>query len=264
MILHQRMWMIPAAHWAGMLGIAAAAWLLSTGLHAGWLALWALGHLAGSLAVSVGLHRYFTHGAFKTSPFWHWVLALYGTLTVQGSALGWAAAHQTHHVHSDTDRDPHITAWHYLWRKQYRDVPMEMWRVRKLVSDPAVAFTHRYGAAVIGAWVLALLLAGWGTSTGPLPLLFGYLAPLGTTHLVGAIHQVSSHRGGVHDWPLLNWLLPAAGEWMHGHHHRRPRDARLGQRWFHLDYGWWFIQLIRTDKAKATASTVANPHRSYP
>lgn len=246
MMFRQRMWMIPAAHWIGMASAIAAASLVAVDAASPmWLMAWIMSHLACGVFVSVGLHRYFTHGAFKTSRFWHWVLALGGTLTVQDSALAWAAAHQTHHAHADTPRDTHITTWRYFIRKHYRAVPMEMWRVRQLVKDPAVAFTHRLGAAIIASWVMLLLAVGFVTDTGALPLLFGYLAPLGSAHLIGAIHQVSSHRGGVHDWPLLNWLLPACGEWMHGHHHRRPRDPRLGARWWQGDYGWLFIKMIQ-------------------
>jgi stearoyl-CoA desaturase (delta-9 desaturase) len=230
------MWMIPVAHIAGVISCAIGfAWLIQ-GIAPWWVAVWIAGHVCGSLAVSVGLHRYFTHGSFETSQFWHWVLAFYSTLTVQGSALGWAAAHTTHHVHADTDGDPHRVDLSYLIYKRYRDVPMVGWRVRHLVKDPAVAVTHRYGLLLILGWAALLFTLG-----GVELLVYGYLAPLGTTHLVGAVHQVTTHRGGVaRDLPWLEWLLPAAGEWMHGHHHENPRNPRLGG----LDYGWLFIRFI--------------------
>lgn len=249
MIFKQRLWMIPIAHWTGLLSAAACVYAVTQGLHPAWLLLWALGHTFGGIAVSAGLHRYFTHGAFTTSRFWHVVLAFYATLTVQDSPLGWAAAHSTHHKHSDGAGDPHYTGLLYLVKKHYRQVPLVGWRVRHLVGDPVIAFVHRYALLIIATWVLALTAAGHAMGVGFAPLLFGYLAPLGSTHMFGAIHQVTSHRGGAaRDLPWMEWIFPAAGEWMHKHHHDHPRDPRLGRRWWNLDYGWWFICMVRTDR----------------
>ncbi len=246
-MFRQRLWMIPIGQWVGYLGMFLGIWLLSHDTSLGWIGAWVLGHIAGGLAISVALHRYFCHGAFQTSRFWHWVMALYSCLVVQGSPLAWAAAHQTHHEHMDTARDPHDTGVKYLWWKTYRDVPMSTWRLKHLVGDTALAWVHRNTLLVVVAWVVVLVLVGLLTGTGPLPLVFGYLAPMGTVQLVGAVHQVISHVGGYpRDMPWLEWVLPAAGEWNHKFHHENARAARLGHRWWHLDYGYLFIRLIRT------------------
>lgn len=249
MMFRQRLWMIPVAHWTGLAAAASCVWLVMHNTPAWWLLAWVVGHIVGGISVSVGLHRYFTHAAFQTSRFWHNALAFYSTLTVQGSALGWAAAHMTHHVHSDKDGDPHYTGISYLWFKQYNKVRMVTWRVKHLVSDPVLAFTHRYGVLLILGWIAFLLCVGYLTGTGVKPLLFCYLAPLGSSHMAGAVHQVNSHRGGngARNMPYMEWLLPAAGEWMHKHHHEHPRDPKIGQKWWHLDYGYAFIRAVRTD-----------------
>jgi stearoyl-CoA desaturase (delta-9 desaturase) len=246
----QRMWMFPAAQWLGLLSGAYAIWLLTGGASLWWLLAWAVGHTFGGIAVSAGLHRYFTHGAFQTTRFWHNILALYATLTVQDSPVAWAGVHTTHHVHSDKPGDPHYTGFAYLLRKHYLSVPLKMRRVRQVIQDPTVRFVHRNAVLIIAAWISLLLLVGLLTGTGVLPLVFGYLAPLGSTQTFGAIHQVTSHRGGngAKDMPWMEWILPAAGEWMHKHHHDHPRDPRMGTKWWNLDYGYWFICLIRTDR----------------
>lgn len=242
----QRLWMIPVAHWVGLISLMTSISLLVGGVSLYWLVPMILGQVCGSLAVSVGLHRYFTHGAFETNRFWHTVLALYSTLTVQGSQLGWAAAHMTHHVYSDLPGDPHYTGISYLWRKQYNQVPMVMWRVKNLIKDPVLAFTHRYALLIILAWTSLLLIIGMLTGTHVLPLLFMYLAPLGLTHMIGAIHQVTSHMGGgPRNLTTIEWLLPACGEWQHKFHHDYPRAWCFGSKWYHLDLGALFILAIR-------------------
>lgn len=243
----QRLWMIPVAHWTGLLGVLYFIWSLSSGQSLLWLVPLIFGQLFGSLAVSVGLHRYFTHGAFTTNKFWHTVLAFYSTLTVQGSPLGWAAAHMTHHVYSDKPGDPHYTGLSYLIRKQYNNVPMVMWRVKHLIKDEILAFTHRYAILIIIGWISVLLAIGFLTNTGLMPLVSMYLAPLGTTHMIGAIHQVTSHKNGsARDLTFMEWILPACGEWQHKFHHDYPREWQFGKHWYHLDFGALFIKLIRT------------------
>lgn len=242
-MLRQPLWMIPMGYYLGLAGIALGIWLVATGaVSAWWLLAWAAFHVLGSLMLSVGLHRYFSHGAFETTPFWHRFMALYSVLLLNGSPQGWAAAHNTHHAHSDTDRDPHFADWNYLFDKRYRDVPMVRWRLRALAGDQTLAFVHRYGLPLWAAACLAMLLAS------PTFFIFGYLMPLGSTHLIGAVHQITSHRGGQpRDLPWLEFIFPACGEWLHKTHHDHPGWSDFRTRWWHLDLGAAFIRLIRTN-----------------
>ena len=63
--------------------------------------------------ITVGFHRYFTHGSFKAnrgrcgsrspSP---------GSLAIEGPVIRWVADHRRHHAFSDKDGDPH-SPWRY-------------------------------------------------------------------------------------------------------------------------------------------------------
>ena len=57
--------------------------------------------------MSVCLHRYFSHRAFKTSRGMQVLLCVMGCLSNQGNPLWWAAMHRRHHKHCDTPEDPH-------------------------------------------------------------------------------------------------------------------------------------------------------------
>lgn len=239
----QPLWMIPFGYYIGLLSIALGTLLVATGVvSAWWLLVWAGLHVLGSLMLSVGLHRYFSHGAFKTSPFWHRFMAYYSVLLLNGSPQGWAAAHNTHHEFSDTNRDPHFASWRYLYNKRYRNVPMVKWRLKQLAGDETLAFVHRYGLML---WVAAVALM---LIISPLFLLFGYLMPLGSTHLIGAIHQITSHRNGApRNLPWLEFIFPACGEWLHKTHHDYPGRASFRTKSWHPDLGAVFIRLIRTN-----------------
>jgi stearoyl-CoA desaturase (Delta-9 desaturase) len=238
------MWMIAFGNILGLSSVAIGMYLITLGsVSAQWLLLWPIFHLLGSVMSTVGLHRYFSHAAFKTTPFWNWVMSLYSVILLNGSAIGWAAAHTTHHVHADTDRDPHFKGISYLLYKRYKDVPMCMKMVKVLSRNKAAMFTHRYGMPL---WIL--FFVGLGAVSWKL-LLFAYLMPLGTIHLIGGVHNTFSHTGDrPRNFPFLEFILPASGEWMHAVHHENPGRSDMRKKWWHLDLGYLFIKAIRTDK----------------
>lgn len=236
-------WTVWAAHLLGCISIVFGIWMIATERASSlWLLAWFFMHLWHTLMVSVGLHRYFSHGSFKTTPFWHRVLSYYSVALLYGSPYAWATIHTTHHIHSDTERDPHYTNWTYLFYKGFREVPMSKSRFRCLVGDSTTDFVHRNGA------LLWICFAGALLTISPIAFLFGYLMPMGSSHIAGAIHQVIGHWGGKpRNIPLLEFVLPAAGEWQHGTHHEHPGRADFRTRWWHFDLSAIFIRIIRTN-----------------
>jgi stearoyl-CoA desaturase (delta-9 desaturase) len=64
-------------------------------------------YLVSCLGVTVGYHRYFTHGAFKARRPLRIGLAIAGSLAAQGPVIDWVADHRRHHAFSDRPGDPH-------------------------------------------------------------------------------------------------------------------------------------------------------------
>jgi stearoyl-CoA desaturase (delta-9 desaturase) len=60
-----------------------------------------------ALGVTVGYHRLFTHRSFVARRPLKISLALAGAMSMQGSIIGWVAAHRRHHMFSDRAGDPH-------------------------------------------------------------------------------------------------------------------------------------------------------------
>mmetsp|Transcript_28277 Transcript_28277/g.42762 ORF Transcript_28277/g.42762 Transcript_28277/m.42762 type:complete len:363 (+) Transcript_28277:81-1169(+) len=59
------------------------------------------------VCMSVVLHRWAAHGAFKCSFGMKIVLAILGCLATQGGPVWWASKHRCHHKFCDEARDPH-------------------------------------------------------------------------------------------------------------------------------------------------------------
>jgi stearoyl-CoA desaturase (Delta-9 desaturase) len=63
---------------------------------------WFTGH-----GITVGYHRFVTHGSFKAKRWVKVMLAVAGSMAVEGPVKRWVADHRRHHAFSDQDGDPH-------------------------------------------------------------------------------------------------------------------------------------------------------------
>ena len=66
------------------------------------IAIWRVG-----ICMSVCLHRYAAHAAFKCGPKMQIFLNILGCGAHQGGPIWWASQHRCHHKHCDLPRDPH-------------------------------------------------------------------------------------------------------------------------------------------------------------
>jgi stearoyl-CoA desaturase (delta-9 desaturase) len=59
------------------------------------------------LGVTLGYHRMFTHRAFESSRAFRAIIAVIGSMAVEGSVITWVADHRKHHAFTDQVGDPH-------------------------------------------------------------------------------------------------------------------------------------------------------------
>src|SRR5437763_2478046 len=64
-------------------------------------------YVVTALGVTLGFHRMFTHRAFESSRAFRAIVAVLGSMAVQGSVITWVADHRKHHAFTDQDGDPH-------------------------------------------------------------------------------------------------------------------------------------------------------------
>ncbi|MBO0769242.1 MAG: acyl-CoA desaturase, partial [Solirubrobacterales bacterium] len=60
-----------------------------------------------SLGITLGYHRHFTHRSFQTSKPVRAILAIVGSMAIEGSVITWVADHRKHHAYTDKEGDPH-------------------------------------------------------------------------------------------------------------------------------------------------------------
>lgn len=251
-------------------GVVAAAGLLW-----GWGFDWAtLGLLVGmtigpGLGITVGFHRLFTHRSFETNKVVECLLAIFGSMAVQGPLLTWVATHRRHHQFSDHDGDPHSPHhhgrgvfgvlrgfWHAHIGWFFQPDPPHLARyVKDLRQSP----TMRWMSYLFPLWVVAglviptvlglLIMGGW--SGALLGFIWGGLVRVFINHHVtwsvnSVCHLWGSQPYACHDHSKNNFLVGVIGlgEGWHNNHHAFPTSARHGLRWWQLDLSWVFIRVL--------------------
>ncbi|HKT04433.1 MAG TPA: acyl-CoA desaturase [Rugosimonospora sp.] len=233
------------------------------------LALLAFWYTVTCLGVTVGFHRYFTHGAFKARRPLRVALALAGSMAVQGPILHWVADHRRHHAYSDRPGDPH-SPWlfgtsplalargfwhaHIGWILE-RDLTNQQRFAPDLLADRHIRLVHRLFGPCTAATLLAPALMGglltwswWGAVTA-----FFWAGLVRITllhHVTWSVNSLchmfgerpfSSRDRSANLWPLA---LLSMGESWHNLHHADPTSARHGVRPGQIDVSARLIWLF--------------------
>ncbi|MGY2002123.1 acyl-CoA desaturase [Blastococcus sp. SYSU DS1024] len=207
------------------------------------------------LGVTVGYHRYFTHGSFKAKRPLRLLLAVAGSMAVQGPVVQWVADHRRHHAFSDRDGDPH-SPWRYGsdarallkgmfhahlgWLFERRKTSQERY-APDLMKDSALVITDRlfvvwaavslFLPAVIGGLVAGSWAGAWSAFFWAGLVRIGLLHHVtwsinSVCHVIGDRPFVSPGRDrATNFWPLA---ILSAGESWHNLHHADPTCARHG------------------------------------
>ena len=210
-------------------------------------------YFVSGFGISVGYHRCFTHRSFRPNRPLKIALAVAGSMAVEGSVLGWVAAHRRHHRFSDRVGDPHsphvertelrwkvkgLAHAHVGWLFTDPGTPPER-EARDLRADSDLVWISRYWALfAVGSLVLPFVL-GWlisGTLAGALTtfLWAGVVRMMLLHHITWSVNSICHTFGKrpfrTHDRSSNVALLavPSMGESFHNFHHAYPASARHG------------------------------------
>jgi stearoyl-CoA desaturase (Delta-9 desaturase) len=230
-------------------------------------------YLSG-LGVTIGYHRLFTHGSFKANRPLKIVLAVMGSMAVQGPVIIWVADHRRHHAFSDKEGDPH-SPWLFgtgpaalakgFWHAHMgwlfdRGVTNKQRFAPDLLADPDIVRVNKlFWLTTIASFLLPALLGGlitwslWGAVTaffwaGLVRVAILHHVTWSTNsicHMIGE-RPFTSRDKAANFWPLA---ILSFGESWHNLHHADPTCARHGvQRgqidtsgrliWIFEKFGW--------------------------
>ena len=212
-------------------------------LHWSDIAVFLIMYVLTGFGVTVGFHRHLTHRSFKTKRWLRGLLAILGSVAIEGPVISWVADHRKHHTYSDQEGDPHSPhVGHFIHthrgaRNRY---------ARDLIDDPVISFVDRtflYWALGGFAVAFGLGYAIGGTLDAALTgLLWGAGVRMLVVHHVTYSINSLCHFFGRQRFPTedesrnLFWLaLPTFGESWHNNHHAFPTSAFHGMRAWEID-----------------------------
>ncbi|MET7388023.1 acyl-CoA desaturase [Streptomyces sp. NPDC005529] len=243
----------------GFIAVPFVALLAAVPLAWGWGVSWLdLGLLVffyylGCHGVTIGYHRYFTHGSFKAKQPLRIAIAVAGSMAVEGPLVRWVADHRKHHKFSDAEGDPH-SPWkygetvpalmkglwwaHIGWMFDEERTPQEKY-APDLVKDPVIrAISRQFLLWTLLSLALPPLIGGlatmswWGAFTG---FFWGSLVRVALLHHVtwsinSICHAVGRRPFKSRDRSGNVWWLAvlSCGESWHNLHHSDPTSARHG------------------------------------
>ena len=236
------------------------------------------------LGVTVGFHRLFTHRSFVAPRPVKISLAIAGSMSFQGSIIGWVAAHRRHHMFSDRSGDLHspvrpesqrfgrlrgLAHAHLGWFFQQENTSRERF-APDLLADRDIVLIDRLFVPLCVA-TLALPFAFGYVLTGTLGGAFAALLCAGVLR-VALLHHVTwstnslCHVVGRRPFRTTDAstnFAPLAvlsmGESWHNAHHAFPSLARHGVDRHQLDLA---AEVIRIFERIGWATRVRWPDRA--
>ena len=222
--------------------------------------------------VTIGFHRLFAHRSFEARRPLKIALATLGSMSIQGSLIGWVADHRRHHRFADRPGDPHSPFWsrdeptqgvrgfwhaHLGWCFKNNATSRERYAA-DLIADRDLRIIDRLFLPLTALTLLLPFAIGYlwsGTLTGAVvALLWAGVVRVGVTHNFTWSINSFCHRFGKRPFDTrdasrnIAFLAPfTMGESWHNNHHAFPRSARHGLDPGQLDSSArlirWFEQL---------------------
>jgi stearoyl-CoA desaturase (Delta-9 desaturase) len=213
-------------------------------------------YVVTALGVTLGYHRMFTHRAFESSRVFRTIIAVLGSMAVEGSVITWVADHRKHHAFTDQEGDPHSPhlsgpgfwggakgLWHAHigWLFETVGAADRERFAADLVKDRALRVVDKLFFLWAGLSFAIPFALGWavggGLGTALTALLWGGLVRVFMLHHVtwsinSVCHFFGRKRFDVDDESRnVFWLAPfSMGEAWHHNHHAFPTSAFHGLR----------------------------------
>ena len=210
------------------------------------------------ICVTLYLHRSQAHRSVNFHPivshfmrFWLWLTT--GMVTKE-----WVAIHRAHHRYTDVvDMDPHSPHRYGIWYVLFNGARL----YTRAAKDRNLV--HTYGLGTPNDWIEDNVYTphnflGLGSLLLINVVIFGWLGllvwaiqmvwiPLHAAGIINGLGHFIGYRNHNTDdkstniMPLGIWIC---GEELHNNHHNSPGNAKLSNKWYEFDLGWFYIKLL--------------------
>ena len=208
-------------------------------------------------SVTIYLHRHQAHRALDLHPlvshffrFWLWLTT--GMVTKE-----WVAVHRKHHARCETPDDPHSPQVLGIRKVMWQGA--ELYRRESASQDTLASYGHctpddrlernlysRFPVLGVSLlMVINIVLFGMpGLVLWAVQMLWIPFWAAGVINGIGHWWGYRNYETRDAARNILPFGLWIGGEELHSNHHAFPASARFSSRWFELDIGWNYIQLL--------------------
>ena len=210
-------------------------------------------------AVTIYLHRHSAHRALDLHPIVTHFFRLWLWLTTGMSTKAWTAIHRKHHAKCETEEDPHspqvltlkkvLLEGSELYRKEaanqetldkYGHGTPDDWMERNVYTR-----TDKGGVAIM--LVTDILLFGpLGLTIWAIQMLWIPVTAAGVINGVGHYFGYRTFQVEDASTNIVPWGILIGGEELHNNHHAYASSARLSNKWYEFDIGWFYIRVLET------------------
>ncbi|WP_455206931.1 DesA family fatty acid desaturase [Kaarinaea lacus] len=208
-------------------------------------------------SVTIFLHRHQSHHSLSLHPlvshffrFWLWLTT--GMVTKQ-----WVAIHRKHHAKCESPEDPHspqvlgikkvLLEGSELYRteannqetlEKYGKGTPDDWLERNIYSR------FPYLGITLMLFTDVLLFGVIGITVFAVQMLWIPIFAAGVINGIGHFWGYRNFEPSDASRNILPWGILIGGEELHNNHHAYPSSARLSNKWWEFDLGWFYIRLM--------------------
>ncbi len=209
-------------------------------------------------SVTIYLHRHQSHHSLNLHPiishffrFWLWLTT--GMVTRQ-----WVAIHRKHHAKCETPDDPHspqiagikkvLLEGSELYRNEaknqetlekYGKGTPDDWLERNVYSRfPLMGI-------ILMLFTDVLLFGVIGITVFAIQMLWIPIFAAGVINGIGHFWGYRNFEPADASRNIVPWGVLIGGEELHNNHHAYPSSARLSNKWWEFDLGWFYIRLLK-------------------
>jgi stearoyl-CoA desaturase (delta-9 desaturase) len=223
-------------------------------------------------SVTIYLHRHQSHHSLTLHPFISHFFRFWLWLTTGMVTRQWVAIHRKHHAKCETPEDPHspqvlginkvLLEGSELYRSEannqetlekYGKGTPDDWLERNIYSRlPYLGITLMLLTDV-------LLFGVIGITVFAIQMLWIPIFAAGVINGIGHFWGYRNFEPTDASRNISPWGILIGGEELHNNHHAYPSSARLSNKWWEFDIGWFYIrimQLLGLAKIKKTAPRI--------
>jgi len=223
-------------------------------------------------AVTIFLHRCQAHRALDLHPivshffrFWLWLTT--GMVTKE-----WTSIHRKHHAKCETVDDPHSPQ--VLGIKTVLSRGAELYKQEAANQETIEKFGHgtpddwlehniysKFSWQGVGLMLIidVILFGGIGLTVWAVQMLWIPITAAGVINGIGHFWGYRNFDCEDASTNIVPWGILIGGEELHNNHHTFATSAKLSNKWYEFDIGWFYIQMMSTVGLATVKKTPPKP-----